>query len=143
MIETTEESKRYLSRHRKLDRDRVDWLKEENVCRDKENYVVTGSRSGRTKEADCKQILCRNTKQSCCDTIKTATPQFCRDSIKVYHDSKSSKVKSRQKITSYDKGQRQGLKAMSRHNFLCRDKATNLGQTLGIHNVINKVRPNI
>ena len=46
--ETTEESKRYLSRHRKLDRDRVDRLKEENVCRDKENYVAIGSRSWRT-----------------------------------------------------------------------------------------------
>ena len=33
--ETTEESKRYLSRHRKLGRDRVDMLKEENVCRDR------------------------------------------------------------------------------------------------------------
>ena len=41
----TKESKRYLSRHRKLDRDRVDRLKEENVCRDRENYVATGSRS--------------------------------------------------------------------------------------------------
>ena len=43
--ETTKESKRYLSRHRKLGRDRVDRIKEENVCRSRENYVVTGSRS--------------------------------------------------------------------------------------------------
>ena len=48
MTEMTEESKRYLSRHRKLDRDRVDRLKEENVCRDRENYVATGSRSWKT-----------------------------------------------------------------------------------------------
>ena len=48
VTEMTEESKRYLPRHRKLDRDRVDRLKEENVCRDRENYVVTGSRSWRT-----------------------------------------------------------------------------------------------
>ena len=41
----TKESKRYLSRHRKLDHDRVDRLKEENVCRDREIYVATGSRS--------------------------------------------------------------------------------------------------
>ena len=27
--------------------------------------------------------------------------------------------------------------------FLCRDKATNLGQTLGMHNAINEVRPSI
>ena len=27
--------------------------------------------------------------------------------------------------------------------FLCREKATNLGQTLGIHNAINQVRPSI
>ena len=27
--------------------------------------------------------------------------------------------------------------------FFCHDKATNLGQTLGIHNEINEVRPNI
>ena len=47
-IETTEESKRYLSRHRKLGHDRVDRLKEENVCRDKENYVTTRSRSWKT-----------------------------------------------------------------------------------------------
>ena len=45
---TTEESKRYLSRHRKLSRDRVDRLEEENACRDRENYVATGSRSWRT-----------------------------------------------------------------------------------------------
>ena len=44
-IEMTKESKRYLSRHRKLGCDRVDRLKEENVCRDRENYVATGSRS--------------------------------------------------------------------------------------------------
>ena len=48
VIETTEESKRYLSRHRKLNRDRVDRLKEENVYRDRENYVTIGSKSGRT-----------------------------------------------------------------------------------------------
>ena len=42
---TTKESKRYLSRHRKLDHDRVVKLKEENVCRDRENYVSTESRS--------------------------------------------------------------------------------------------------
>ena len=48
VTETTEESKRYLSRHRKLDREKVDKLKEENVCRDRENYVATGSRSWRT-----------------------------------------------------------------------------------------------
>ena len=35
VTETTEESKRYLSRHRKLGRDRVDRLKEENVYRDR------------------------------------------------------------------------------------------------------------
>ena len=39
MTETTKESKRYLSRHRKLDRDRVDRLKEEKrqgkLCRDR------------------------------------------------------------------------------------------------------------
>ena len=31
------------------------------------------------------------------------------------------------------------------HNiiFLCHDKETNLGQTLGIHNEINEVRPSI
>ena len=46
--ETTEESKRYFSRHRKLGRDRVDRLKEGNVCHDRENYVVTGSKSWRT-----------------------------------------------------------------------------------------------
>ena len=45
VIEMTEESKRYLLRHRKLDRDRVDRLKEENVCHDRENYVAIGSRS--------------------------------------------------------------------------------------------------
>ena len=39
--EMTEESKRYLSRHRKLGRDRVDRLKDKNVCRNRENYVVT------------------------------------------------------------------------------------------------------
>ena len=44
-IETTEESKRYLSQHIKLGRDRVDRLKNENVCRDRENYVAIGSRS--------------------------------------------------------------------------------------------------
>ena len=27
--------------------------------------------------------------------------------------------------------------------LLCRDRATSLGQTLGIHNAINEVRPNI
>ena len=48
VTETTEESKRYLSRHRKLDRDGVDRLKEENVCCDRENYVATESRSWRT-----------------------------------------------------------------------------------------------
>ena len=48
MTATTEESKRYLSRHKKLGRDRVDRLKEENVCRDRENYVTTGSKSWRT-----------------------------------------------------------------------------------------------
>ena len=48
VTETTEESKRYLSRHRKLDRDKVDMLKEENVCRDRENYVAIGSRIWRT-----------------------------------------------------------------------------------------------
>ena len=47
-IETIEESKIYLSRHRKLGRDRVDRLKEENVCRNRKNYVATGSRSWRT-----------------------------------------------------------------------------------------------
>ena len=47
MTETTEESKRYLSRHRKLRRDRVNRLKEENFCRDKENYVATGSKGWR------------------------------------------------------------------------------------------------
>ena len=47
-IETIEESKRHLLRHRKLDRDRVERLKEENVCHDRENYVTTGSRSWRT-----------------------------------------------------------------------------------------------
>ena len=46
--ETTKESKRYLSRHRKLGKDRVDRLKEENVCRDRKNYVTTGSRSWKT-----------------------------------------------------------------------------------------------
>ena len=35
MTETIEESKRYLSRHRKLSHDRADRLKEENVCRDR------------------------------------------------------------------------------------------------------------
>ena len=35
VTETTEESKRYLSRHRKLGRYRVDILKEENVCHDR------------------------------------------------------------------------------------------------------------
>ena len=48
MIETTEESKRYLSRHKKLGRDRVNRLKEENVCRNRENYVEARSRSWRT-----------------------------------------------------------------------------------------------
>ena len=38
---TIEESKRNFLRHRKLDRDRVDRLKEENVCRHRENYIVT------------------------------------------------------------------------------------------------------
>ena len=49
-IETTEESKRYLSRqrHRKLCRDIVHRLKEETVCCDKENYVAIGSRSWKT-----------------------------------------------------------------------------------------------
>ena len=47
-IETTEESKRYWSQHRKLCRDRVDRLKEKNVCHDRENYVATGSKSWRT-----------------------------------------------------------------------------------------------
>ena len=47
-IKKTEESKRYFSQHRKLDRDRVDKIKEENVCYDKENYVATGSKSWRT-----------------------------------------------------------------------------------------------
>ena len=37
---TTKESKRYFSRHRKLCRDIIDRLKEENVCRDRENYVT-------------------------------------------------------------------------------------------------------
>ena len=46
--ETTEESKRYLSQHRKLSRDRVDRLKEENVCRDRENNVMIGSKIWRT-----------------------------------------------------------------------------------------------
>ena len=45
MTETTEESNRYLSRQRKLGRDKVDRLKEENVYRGRENYVPTGSRS--------------------------------------------------------------------------------------------------
>ena len=45
---TTEESKIYSSRHRKLDCDRVDRLKEENVCHDKENYATTESKSWRT-----------------------------------------------------------------------------------------------
>ena len=44
-IETTEESKRYLSQQKKLGRDREDRLKEDNFCRDRENYVATGSRS--------------------------------------------------------------------------------------------------
>ena len=48
VIETTEESKRYFSRHRKLGRDRVDSLKVENVCRNRENYVATGPKSWRT-----------------------------------------------------------------------------------------------
>ena len=39
--ETNEESERYFSRQRKLSRDRVHRLKEENVCRDRENYVAT------------------------------------------------------------------------------------------------------
>ena len=46
--ETTKESKRYLSQQRKLGRDRVDRPNEENVCRDKENYVAIESRSWRT-----------------------------------------------------------------------------------------------
>ena len=48
VTETIKESKRYLSRHRKLGRDGVDRLKEENVCCDKEIYVTIGSRSWRT-----------------------------------------------------------------------------------------------
>ena len=48
MTETTEESKRYLPRHRKLGRDRVDRLKKENVCLDMKNYVTTGSKSWKT-----------------------------------------------------------------------------------------------
>ena len=42
--------------------------------------------SRKDPEAGYKQILCRDTKQSCCDIIKTATPEFCHDSIKFYHD---------------------------------------------------------
>ena len=45
-IETTEESKRYLSRHIKLSRNRVDRLKEENVCCDRENYVGQDPKAG-------------------------------------------------------------------------------------------------
>ena len=48
MTKMTEESKRYLLQHRKLSHDRVDRLKKENVCCDRENYVAIGSRSWRT-----------------------------------------------------------------------------------------------
>ena len=49
-IETTEESKRYFSRHIKLSRNRVDRLKVENVCRDRENYVGQDPKAGRHKK---------------------------------------------------------------------------------------------
>ena len=45
---TIEESKRYLLRHIKLGRDRVDRLKEEKACCDRENYVMTRSKTWRT-----------------------------------------------------------------------------------------------
>ena len=45
VISTTKELKRYLLGHRKLGRNRVSKLKEENVCSDGENYVATGSKS--------------------------------------------------------------------------------------------------
>ena len=48
VTEMTEESKIYFPRHKKLGGDRVAKLKEENVSRDRENYVVIGSRSWRT-----------------------------------------------------------------------------------------------
>ena len=48
MTKMTEESKRYWLRHRKLSRDRANKLKEKNVCRNRENYVMTGSKSWRT-----------------------------------------------------------------------------------------------
>ena len=46
--EMTEESKRYLSQHRKLGCNRVDRIKEKNVCRNRKNYVMTGSKSWKT-----------------------------------------------------------------------------------------------
>ena len=62
-IEKIEESKRNLSQHRKIGRNRVDRLKEENVCRDKENYFVRDPEVGGHKKL-ATNIFCVVTKRN-------------------------------------------------------------------------------
>ena len=60
------------------------------------------------------------------------------------HKSRTSpKKRSRKKNAKLRHRKRQRLEVLSRQNFLCHDKETNLGQNFGVHNVINEVSPNI
>ena len=56
---------------------------------------------------------------------------------------KSSENRLRQKTAACNKSQRQRLKTLSRHNFLCRDRATKLGHKFGDPQHRLKVRQNI
>ena len=101
---------------------------------------------GQDNRSCVQQVWCRDTRHFYRDKNKTAEINLSRDIIKVCHNTiqeQAQRTGHDRKTRSYDRGSDKDWKLCRDRTFYVVTKRPISAIILGIHNVINEVRPNI